>query len=62
MPKCNSSKGNSSKVKIFVGYYKPDIIFKSNVYQPILTASVDWDTEDVIRDDSGINIAHKNVN
>lgn len=52
----------SSKVKIFVGYYKPNIIFQSNVFQPLLTASIDWNTECIIRDDSGINIAAKNKN
>lgn len=53
---------NSGKVKIFVGYYKPNIIFKSDIFQPILTSSIDWNEEGIIRDDSGINIAGKNKN
>lgn len=52
----------SSDVKIFVGYYKPNTIFQSDVFQPILTSSIDWDVEGIIRDDSGINIASKNKN
>lgn len=51
-----------SKVKIFVGYFKPNTIFKSDVYQPILTSSIDWTDPDLIRDDTQINIAHKNKN
>lgn len=50
----------SSKVKIFVGYFKPCIIFESNVFQPILTASIDWDDNRVIKDNLGINISDKN--
>lgn len=49
-----------SKVKIFVGYYKPNFVFNSDVYQPILTARTDWNPEGIIRDDSGDNIANKN--
>ena len=52
----------SNKVKIFVGYYKPNKIFKSDVYQPILTADTDWDDAALIKDNSGINIAEKNKN
>lgn len=52
----------SSKVKIFVGYYKPNTIFKSDVFQPILTSSIDWDFEGIIKDDSCVNIASKNKN
>lgn len=50
------------KVKIFVGYHKPNTIYKSEVFQPILTSSVGWDEEGIIRDDSRINIAEKNKN
>lgn len=52
----------NEQVKIFVGYYKPNTIFKSDVFQPILTSSIDWNEPDIIRDDSGINIAEKNKN
>ncbi|MDD3436125.1 MAG: DUF4422 domain-containing protein [Candidatus Gastranaerophilales bacterium] len=50
------------KTKIFVGYYKPNFIFKSDVFQPILTsdANEDWDCDDLIKDKTGINIADKN--
>lgn len=51
---------NSSKIKIFVGYYKPNFIFKSDIYQPILTARTDWNPEGMLKDDSGDNIAYKN--
>ncbi len=56
----NCEKEERSRVKIFVGYYKPNYIFKSNVYQPILTSSIDWNAPDLIRDDTGINISEKN--
>lgn len=49
-----------SKVKIFVGYYKPNFVFQSNVYQPILTARIDWAPVGMLRDDTGDNIACKN--
>lgn len=49
-----------SKVKIFVGYYKPNFVFQSDVYQPILTARTDWNPDAILRDDSGDNIAYKN--
>jgi len=52
----------TEKVKIFVGYHKPHSVFKSEVFQPILTADVDWGEEGIIRDDRGINIAEKNKN
>lgn len=52
----------NEKVKIFVGYHKPHIVFKSDVFQPILTADVEWDNPDIIKDDSEINIAEKNKN
>lgn len=52
----------NEKIKIFVGYHKPHTVFKSDVFQPILTADVDWDNPDIIRDDSLINIADKNKN
>lgn len=53
----------SSKVKIFVGYHKPNIIFHSDVFQPILTANVDWENEPKVQKDSiGINIAEKSKN
>lgn len=52
----------SNKVKIFVGYYKPNVIFQSDVFQPILTAKFDWNPKNLIKDDTGINIAHKNSN
>lgn len=51
---------DKSAVKIFVGYFKPGIIFESDVFQPILTSSVDWSDNRIIRDDSGINISNKN--
>lgn len=55
------NKNKSSKVKIFVGYYKPNFIFKSEVYQPILTADVDWNPDNkLIKDNTGDNIADKN--
>ena len=47
------------KIKIFVGYAKPHILFKSDIFQPILTANVDWVNPDIIRDDTGVNIAEK---
>lgn len=54
-------KAKSSKVKIFVGYYKPNFIFKSDVYQPILTADIDWNPGNkLIKDNTGDNIADKN--
>lgn len=53
---------NEPKVKIFVGYYKPNKIYASDVFQPILTAPIDWDAEGIIRDYNGINIAEKNKN
>ena len=53
---------SKNEVKIFVGYHKPHTVFKSDVFQPILTADVAWDNPDVIRDDSGTNIAEKNKN
>lgn len=56
----NSSLGELSKIKIFVGYYKPNIIFKSPIYQPILTSDAKWDTKGIIKDNTGINIADKN--
>lgn len=50
-----------SKVKIFVGYFKPTTIYKSDVYQPILTSNIDWNPNgDVIKDNTDINIAIKN--
>lgn len=50
-----------SKVKIFVGYHKPHEVFISNVYQPLLTADVEWEKEpNVIKDNTLINIAEKN--
>lgn len=52
----------NSKIKIFVGYKGPNILFKSDVYQPILTAPVEWNNPDVIKDNTGINIADKNKN
>lgn len=58
----NKNLEEPSKVKIFVGYHRPNIIYKSNVFQPILTAAIDWDDENIIRDDEGINIASKNPN
>jgi hypothetical protein len=54
-------KDKSSKVKIFVGYYKPNFIFESDVYQPIKTSPFDWeDQPDILSDATGINIAEKN--
>lgn len=56
-------KKKSSKIRIFVGYKDPNVIFESDVYQPILTSSVKWDNQpNLIRDDTGINIALKNKN
>jgi hypothetical protein len=49
-----------TEVKIFVGYYKPNTIFKSDVYQPILTCDTDWNPEGFIKDNTGINIASQN--
>lgn len=49
------------KVKIFVGYYNKNVVFKSDVYQPIMTADFGWDNQsDIIRDNTGIDIADKN--
>lgn len=54
-------KNKAEKVKIFVGYYKPNYIFKSDVFQPILTSDIDWNPGNVlIRDNTGDNIADKN--
>lgn len=58
MSKTGSSK---SKVKIFVGYYQPNTIFQSNVYQPIITSNIPWEEQQNIqRDNTGINIADRN--
>lgn len=54
------NEDKDSKIKIFVIYFKPNTIFESNVYQPILTSDIDWTPQGMIRDDSGINIASKN--
>lgn len=52
---------NEPKVKIFVGYYNQNVVFKSDVYQPIMTADFEWDNKpDIIRDNTGINIADRN--
>lgn len=51
---------SKNKIKIFVGYYKPSHIFKSKIYQPILTSSIEWDNKDIIRDNTGINISERN--
>lgn len=52
---------NEPKVKIFVGYYNQNVVFKSDVYQPIMTADFEWDNQpDIIRDNTGINIADRN--
>lgn len=58
----NNNEKSSPKVKIFVGYAKPFPIFKSEVYQPILTSSVDWNNKALIKDNTEINIAEKNKN
>lgn len=50
-----------SRIKIFVGYYKPNYLFSSEVYQPILTSDVDWDNPKIIKDNTGINIAEKHA-
>lgn len=50
-----------SKVEIFVGYYNQNVVFKSDVYQPIMTADFEWDNQpDIIRDNTSINIADRN--
>lgn len=54
------SEKKSPKVKIFVGYFKRNIIFESEIYQPILTSSIDWEDPKLLRDDTGINISEKN--
>lgn len=57
-----SAKNNKqmSKVKIFVGYYKPNFVFQSDVYEPILTANIDWPEQpDILRDSIGINVAER---
>lgn len=55
------SKKKSSKIRIFVGYHEPNVIFQSDIFRPILTADIDWNTPfNIIRDDTGINIAERN--
>lgn len=50
-----------SKVKIFVGYHKPNVLFCTEVYQPILTADIPWENQpNVVKDSTGTNIADKN--
>ncbi len=53
-------KKDTSKIKIFVGYYKPNMLFSSEVYQPILTSDTDWNEELIVRDNTGDNIADRN--
>lgn len=48
-----------SKVKIFDIYFKPNMIFESKVFQPMLTSSIDWAPGNIIRDNTGINIADR---
>lgn len=56
-------KNKSSKIRIFVGYKDPNIIFESDVYQPIITSQTNWENQpSIIRDNTGINIAAKNKN
>lgn len=51
----------SSKIRIFVGYYKPNFVFESKVFQPLLTSAIDWEEQpDILRDNTGINIAEGN--
>lgn len=55
------TKTKPSKVKIFVGYFKPNYIFKSDVYQPLLTADIDWNPDNALLiDKTGDNIADRN--
>lgn len=51
-----------NKIKIFVGYYKPNFIFSNNIYQPILTSNIDWSPDEIIKDNTGDNISEKNKN
>lgn len=53
-------KDKAAKVKIFVIYFKPNMIFESKVFQPMLTSSIDWNPDNIIRDDTGENIAERN--
>lgn len=55
-------KEKSDNIKIFVGYHEEHPIFKTDVYQPILTANADWNHPDVIKDNMGDNISDKNKN
>lgn len=59
----NYDNEKSDKIRIFVGYYKPNYVFESNVFQPLLTSSIDWEEQpNILRDNTGINIADKNKN
>lgn len=61
MKNCDNKK--SDKIRIFVGYYKPNYVFESNVFQPLLTSSIEWEEQpNILRDNTGINIADKNKN
>lgn len=50
------------RVKIFVGYYRPNVkVFKSNVFLPISTSVTSWlDEPDMLHDNIGTNIAGRN--
>lgn len=54
-------KNKSSKIRIFVGYKDSNIIFQSDVFQPIFYGAKDSAPEtDFLKDNTGINIASKN--
>lgn len=58
-----NNKEKSDKVKIFVGYYKPNYLFESNVFEPLMTSNIAWpEYPDILRDNTAINIAEKNKN
>lgn len=55
------SKKNSTKVKIFVGYQKPNVLFQSEVFEPLITSDCVWeDQPDLLRDNTSLNIAEQN--
>lgn len=55
----DTKKNNA--IKIFVVYYKPNILFQTKIFQPILTSTIDWSPEGIIHDNTGDNIAERNM-
>lgn len=57
-----SNSKKETKVKIFSAYARKFPIYQSDVIQPIITSNTDWIESGMIRDNTGINIADKNIN